>query len=115
MVELELPESCERTISGLQQFEPAPLVRVEVVERVRFGFRLSQERKRDHDDAGDSERRGEHQSERQRVAGKPTVEARATRRRCSRRSGHSVMTEPTRKTSPASQIRFTSGLTKTRK
>ena len=42
-------------------------------------------------------------------------DARATSLRCSRRSGHSVMSEPRRKTSPASQMRLTSGLTKTRK
>jgi len=115
VVELEIPERSERAIARLEQLEPMPLLLVQVVERVRLGLRLSQEWERDHDDAGDRERRGEHESERQRVAGRPTVEARATRRRCSRRSGQSVMTEPTRKTSPASQMRFTSGFTKTRK
>ena len=48
--------------------------------------------------------------------GVPTsLAACATSRRCSRASGQSVMTEPRRKTSPASQMRLTSGLTKTRK
>ena len=115
VVELELPEGCERTIACLEQLEPTDLVLVEIVERVGLGLGLTQERECDHDDAGHGERRSEDEGERQRVAGRPTVEARATSRRCSRRSGHSVITEPSRNTKPASQMRLTSGLTKTRK
>ena len=115
MVELEFLEGGERTVARLEQLEPPHLPLVEIVERVGLRLGLPEKRKRDHDDAGDGKRRGEHQSERQRVAGRPTVEARATRRRCSRRSGHSVITEPRRNTSPASQMRLTSGLTKTLK
>ena len=43
------------------------------------------------------------------------VRAVRTSRRCSRASGHSATAEPTRKTMPAIQIRFTSGLTSTLK
>jgi len=115
MVELELLERRERAIALLEQLEMTELALAKVVERVGLGLGLAQERERNHDDAGDGERRGEHESQRQRVAGRPTVEARPTRRRCSRRSGHRVITEPRRNTSPASQMRLTSGLTKTRK
>ncbi len=115
VVELELLERSERAVAGLEQLEPTLLGVVEVVERVGLGLRLAEERHRDRDDACDCERRSEHESKRQRVAGRPTAEARSTSRRCSRRSGHSVMTEPMRNTRPASQMRFTSGLTKTRK
>ena len=115
VVELELLEGRERAVARLEQLEPTDLVLVEFVERVRLRLGLAEERERDHDDAGHGERRSEHECEGQRVAGRPTVEARATSRRCSRRSGHSVITEPSRNTSPASQMRLTSGLTKTRK
>ena len=115
VVELELLQRRERAVALLEQREPPPLVVVELVERVRLGLGLPQEGKRDRDDARHGERGTEQQRQGQRVAGMPTSEARATSRRCSRRSGHSVMREPTRKTSPASQMRFTSGLTKTRK
>src|SRR5688572_26779865 len=113
--EFELLQSRERAIPLLEQSEPTPLCVVQIVELVRLGLGLANERKRDHDDTRDRKCRGEHECQRQRVAGMPTSDARATRRRCSRRSGQSVISEPIRKTSPASQIRLTSGLTNTRK
>ena len=115
MLELELLERSERAISLLEELEPVPFRVVQIIERVRLGLGLANERERDGDDTRDRERRGEHERQGQRVAGMPTSDARATSRRCSRRSGHSVMSEPRRKTSPASQMRLTSGFTKTRK
>ena len=71
---------------------------------------LAQERQRDeqhgacrHDDA-------EHErDDRHARAGA----SRVTSRRCSRASGHSATSEPSRNTKPATQIRLTSGLTST--
>ena len=115
MLELELLESRERSISFFEEPEADPLLVVELVELVRLGLGLANERKRNRDHAGNRKRCGEHERQCQRVAGMPTSEARATSLRCSRRSGHNVMTDPMRKTSPASQMRLTSGFTKTRK
>jgi hypothetical protein len=115
MVELELLKRRKRPIARFEELETAPLTLVELVERVRLGIRLAKEGHRDDHDAYDNECRSEHQRQCQRVAGRPTEDARATSLRCSRRSGHSVMTEPMRKTSPASQMRLTSGFTNTRK
>ena len=115
MLELELLERPERAISLLEEPEPVPFRIVQIIEHVRLGLGLANERERNRDDARDRERRGKHQRQGQRVAGMPTSDARATSRRCSRLSGHSVMSEPSRNTSPASQMRLTSGLTKTRK
>ena len=115
MLELELLERPQRAISLFEKPEPVPFRVVEIIEHVRLGLRLANEWERNRDDTRDRERRGEHQSQGQRVAGMPTSDARATRRRCSRLSGHSVMSEPSRNTSPASQMRLTSGFTKTRK
>ncbi len=115
MLELELFQRSERPIPLFQERQSTPLVLVELLEDIRFGLRLTEEGERDHDDAGDGERRSQQEPQGQGVMGRPAWDARATRRRCSRRSGHSVMTEPRRKTSPASQMRLTSGFTKTRK
>ena len=115
VLELELLERRERTIPLFEQPETAPLVVVELVEVVGFWLGLTDEWERDRDHAGDGECCSEHERQGQGVAGMPTSDARATSRRCSRRSGHSVMSEPMRKTSPASQMRLTSGFTKTRK
>ena len=115
MLELELLQSCERAIPLFEQRKPMALGVVQIVQLVRLGLGFAYERKRDRDDTRDRKRRGEHECQRQRVAGMPTSDARATRRRCSRRSGQSVISDPIRKTSPASQMRLTSGFTKTRK
>ncbi len=115
MLELELLQRSQRAIALFQQLQPTPLVVIELVEDVGLGLRLAKERKRDHDDTRDGQRRSEQEAQRQGATGRPACEARVTRRRCSRRSGQSVMTEPRRKTRPASQMRLTSGFTKTRK
>lgn len=115
MVELELPECRERPVSRLEPLKATSILLVELVEDVCLGIGLSEKGKRDDDHAGDRQSRRKQQSDRQRVAGIPTSLARATSLRCSRRSGQSVMTDPRRNTSPASQMRLTSGLTKTRK
>src|SRR5918995_6366513 len=114
VLELELLERRERAVARLEQVEPPALVLVELVEDVRLRFGLPDERERDGDHTHDGERRSEHECQGQGVAGRPASDARATSLRCSRRSGHSVTSEPTRKTSPASQMRFTRGLTNTR-
>ena len=116
MVELELPQRGERTVALLEQLEPPSLVLVETRRarrtraRARAGTGSATTTTHATASAAPSTKR-----QGQRVAGRPTSEARATSRRCSRLSGHSVMSEPSRKTSPASQMRLTSGLTKTRK
>ncbi len=115
MVELELPQCRERPVSRLEPLQAASILLVELVEGVCLGIRLSEKRERNHDHAGDRKRHRKQQGDRQRVAGSPTSLARATSLRCSRRSGQSVMSDPRRNTSPASQMRLTRGLTKTRK
>ncbi len=115
MVELELLQCGERTITCLQELESTALVLVDLGEGVRVGLRLAEERESDEEHTDDRERRGEDQRQRQRVAGTPTSLARATSRRCSRASGHSVIRDPRTKTNPAIQIRFTRGFTNTRK
>ena len=80
MVELELLERRQRTVAYFEELEPPALLVVELVEHIRLGLRLAEERQRDRDDAGDGERRGEHQCQGQRVAGS------ADRRTCARRA-----------------------------
>src|SRR5262249_17258052 len=115
MIELELFERRKGPVARLEQLQSSDLRLVELDEIVRLGLRLPQKRQCDRDDARDGERRGEHERDGPRVAGRPTAEARATSLRCSLRSGQRVITEPRRKTSPASQMRLTSGFTNTRK
>ena len=115
VVELELLEGGERPVARLDELEATPLRGVELVERIGYGLGLSQERERHRNHTGHREKRSENQGQRQRVAGTPSSRVLSTRRRCSRASGHRVMRDPRRKTSPAIQIRFTSGFTKTRK
>ena len=115
MVELELLERRERPIACLEQLQTPPFVVVEVVEAIGIRLRLPEKRQRDHDDARHGQHGREHEGGGQRVAGTPISPARETSLRCSRASGQSVITEPSKKTSPAIQMRLTRGFTKTRK
>lgn len=115
VVELELLQRRERTIPLLEELQPSTLRLVDLVQRVGVGLGLPEERESDEEHTDDRERRGEDERQRQRVAGTATSLARAMSRRCSRPSGQSVISDPRRKTSPAIQMRFTSGLTNTRK
>lgn len=115
MVELEFLECRERSVPRLEQLETAPFALVEVVQAIRVGLGLSEKGQRDGQDARHGQDGREHERCGQRVAGTPTSPARETSLRCSRASGQSVMTEPRRKTRPATQMRLTSGFTKTLK
>ena len=116
MVELELLERRERTVARFEQLEPTLLVLVEIVRarrtpaRARVGTEARPRRRRRRR----APQRARERGSTCRRGGRPRG-ARATSLRCSRRSGHSVISEPRRKTRPASQMRLTSGLTKTRK
>jgi len=115
VVELELFERRKRAIPGLEKLELCALVGVEFVEHIRLRIGLTEERQGDDDHAPDDERRHQHERDRQRVAGRPTCAVRATSLFCSRPSGQSAISEPRRNTTPAIQMRLTSGFTNTRK
>ena len=115
MVELELLERGEGPVAGLEQLEAAPFGLVELVKAIGLGFRLLEKGQRNGNDANDGDERSQHQRDRQRVAGTPISLVRATSFRCSRASGQSAIADPRTNTKPAIQMRFTSGLTKTRK
>ena len=67
---------------------------------------------RDEQHAQNRERRGERERDARHEARAATCDSnREASRRCSRASGHMVTIDPSRKTSPPSQIRLTSGLT----
>ena len=109
------PRMRERLQRLRAELETAPFALVEVVQAIRVGLGLPEKRQRDGQDAGHGQDGREHEGCGQRVAGTPISPARETSLRSSRASGQSVMTEPRRKTRPATQMRLTSGLTKTRK
>ena len=103
MVELELLEGPERAVSFLHQREDVVAGRVD-----QLGLAgVAQERQRDDDHRHDGDEGAQDQPDHARAN-----ESRATRRRCSRASGHIAISAPPRKTNPATQIRFTSGLTR---
>lgn len=115
MVELQLLEGGQGTIARFDELQTASFVVVELVQAVGRRFRIPEKRQRNCHDTHHREQGGENQGERQRVAGTPISRVLSTSRRCSRASGHIAMSDPRRKTRPATQIRFTSGFTKTRK
>src|SRR5205814_125224 len=97
------------------ELEPAALERAEVVDGVARRLRLAEEGPRDEDDADDRENGGEHErvglhQALTRTSARPY---RAASRRSSRASGQRAISDPPTKTTPASQIRFTSGFTST--
>ena len=106
MVELELLERRERPVTRLEQLEH--LVAGDV-DQLRLAG-VPEERQRHDHDRGDRDERAQDQPDHARAS-----ESRATSRRCSRASGHMAMSDPPRKTKPATQIRFTSGFTSTLK
>ncbi len=115
MVELELLEGREGTIAHLRELELALLQLAGAVEPVVRRRRVTEIGQRYGDDAADRKQRSEHKGETHGSAGTPAAAYRVASRRCSRASGQSAIRDPSRKTNPASQIRFTSGFTKTRK
>src|SRR3954451_6554075 len=110
MIELQLLQGGERLVSLLDEGE-APLVRLRRrVETVVCGRRVTQERQRDEQHGAGCEHGAEDECDR----GHARAGARrVTSRRCSRASGHKATADPSRKTMPATQSRFTRGLTST--
>ena len=111
VVELELLQRREGTVALLDQREPALVLgrRVEPVVRGRGSRRngsATSSTRRDGESGAQNDCECAHAR-----AGA----SRVTSRRCSRASGHSATSEPSRNTMPASQIRLTSGLTSTLK
>ena len=115
MVELELLQRPERSVAHLRELELPLSELTRHVEPVVGGRRLAEVRQGDEDHAADREERSEYERQAHRSVATPAAAYRVASRRCSRASGHSAITEPSRKTKPASQIRLTSGFTKTRK
>src|SRR5688572_26678585 len=56
VLELELLERPQRPVSLLEELEPAPFVLIELVELIRLGLGLADERQRDRDHAYDGKR-----------------------------------------------------------
>ena len=106
----------QRPVALLGEREP-PLARPRpgVVEHVVGRRRLAQERPRDEQHEADGEHRRENEREGHARTAAPAVPYRSARRRSSRASGQSAITEPSTNTKPASQIRFTTGFTSTLK
>lgn len=78
----------------------------------RLGGRLlAEERKGDEDDDGGRQRGCEHELDAHVRATARVPSYRSASRRCSRASGQSAMTDPSRNSTPASQMRLTRGLT----
>ena len=107
MVELELLQRRERVVPLLDQ-EQDPLGS-RFVDQLGL-TRVANERQRHDHDRGDRDERAQDQLDHARAS-----ERRATRRRCSRASGHIAISDPPRNTNPATQMKLTSGLTKTLK
>ena len=112
VIELELLQRGQRAISLLGECQPLGLPFGRSVEPVVFDLRLAEIRQ-----AHDEHRRGRQRDgeDDRKCAHARAGERRRTSRRCSRASGQSATAAPNRKTTPAIQIRFTSGFTSTLK
>ena len=109
MVELEILQRGERTVALLNQRGRAQVGLRRRVDPVITRIRLAQERQRDKEDGENRQ----HRSNRDRHA--CAGAKRVARRRCSRASGQSAISEPITKMIAATQIKLTSGLTSTLK
>ena len=107
VVELELLQRGEGVVARLEQREQ---LLVGAVSISSGSPRVAEERQRHDQHRGDRDETAQDQRDHARAS-----ESRATRRRCSRASGHIAISDPARKTNPASQMRLTSGFTKTLK
>src|SRR6266542_1115423 len=115
MIELELLQGSEGAVALLGQLELPAGFGADLVQAISAAAnrRLSEEREGDEDDACDREQRSEDEGSGHASARASARPYRSASRRSSRASGHSAIRAPARKTIPASQIRFTSGLTST--
>ena len=113
MVELELLQRRRGAVALLGQLQPPALGLVGLVEPV-VAPRLAQEGQRDEDDTPRSRAPRPSATARSVMAAPAPAPAVALDEAplLARASGQSATSAPSRKTSPASQIRFTSGLTK---
>src|SRR5262249_11322037 len=107
MVEFEFLECRKGAVALVDQAQPALGRRADLVGLV---VAAEKERQGAEDDGGGCKERAKDQCRPPRARA-----SRATSLRCSRASGHSATSDPARKTKPASQIRFTSGLISTLK
>ena len=110
MVELELLQRGERAVTVLAELERPLSELVGLREPVVSCGGLAQERDRDQNDREHRDHRTDHESDVHDAATWGNA-YRDSSLRCSRASGQSVISEPKRKTTPASQMKLTRGLT----
>jgi hypothetical protein len=107
VVELDLLQGRQGPVAFFGERQPSLSELVRCCEPVVVRPRLAQKRPSDEDDARSGEQCADDEREGQiRTAASAY---RSASRRCSRASGQSAINDPPRKTSPANQIRFTSG------
>src|SRR5919108_693509 len=109
MVELELLERLESAVTLLCQRDAPLLLTCERLQPVAPRLRVEEERPGDEEDACDGQQHPENDGEGHAWAGASRY--RATRRRCSRASGHRAISAPPTNTNPANQMKLTSGFT----